>query len=213
MRTAPQIKDQLLDALAKVLDEPLKAVGFTRKKRSLVYVRDLNEAEQRITLSIHSHPRYKPGAEAHIYPSLQLVMPCVSEVALALVKGAKMLLAGTPEIVLGQPIDFVAPKDAHVRWFATGDEQFVAACDSIRAFLTRWVLPFLSEVSRPADLLRLYETDDARIMKTERWHIFVVAAYHVVGRLGSGREVVRQEFGSPGLRKRYAPLFESLVIE
>jgi hypothetical protein len=144
---------------------------------------------------------------------LQLAMPQVNEKALALVKGDKMLLAGAPEIIVNQPIEFTAPKDKHQRWFATGNEQFVTACDSIKAFLARWVLPFLSEVSTPEDLVKLYETNDARMMKQKHWHIFVVAAYQVLGRPDKACEVVQQHFGSLGLRKRYAPLFAALAIE
>lgn len=213
MKTALEIKNQLLETLAEVLDEPLKTVGFSRNRRSLVYVRKINDAEQRITLIIHCHPKYQLGAEVHIYPSVQVAMPQVSAGALALVRGDKVLLAGAPEIVIGQPIEFTAPKDKHQRWFATGNEEFVAACDSIQAFLTRWVLPFLSEISTPADMIKFYETNDARIMKQKHSYIFIAAAYQVLGQFEKAREVVQQQFGSPGLRKRYAPLFASLGVD
>lgn len=213
MKTSPEIKNQFLETLAAVLDEPLKVLGFTRNKRSLVYARKVNGAEHRITFIIHCHPKYQPGAEAHIYPSVQVVMPQVSESALALVKGDKMLLAGAPEIIIGMPIEFTAPKDKHQRWFATGHDEFVTACDSIREFLAHWVLPFLSEVSTPADLVKLYEANDARIMKQKHWYIFIAAAYQVMGQLDKARDVVRQQFGRPGLRKQYAPLFTSLAVE
>jgi hypothetical protein len=195
------------------VDEPLKQVGFARKKGSLTYSRTLNAAEQQIAFVIDCFPKYQPGAEAHIHPMLLLRMPLVNERALALVNGDKMLLAEAPEIIVNEPIEFTAPKDKHQRWFATGNNQFVAVCESIQAFLTRWVLPFLSEVSTPADLVKLYETNDARMMKQKHWHIFIAAAYQVMGQLDKAREVVRQQFGSPGLRKRYAPLFTSLGVE
>jgi hypothetical protein len=213
MTTPADVKSRLLAALAEVLDEPLQQVGFARKKGSLTYSRTLNVAEQQITFVMDSFPKYQPGAEAHIHPMLQLRMSPVTEKALALVNGDKILLADAPEIIVNQPIEFTAPKSEHERWFATGDEQFVAACDSIQAFLNRWVLPFLSEVSTPADFVRLYETNDARIMKQKHWHIFIAAAYLVMGQIDKAREVVRQQFGSPGLRKRYAPLFTALAIE
>ena len=213
MRTAPEIKNQLIETLAKILDGPLKTDGFARNKRSLVYCRKVNGTEHRITLTIHSNPKYEPGADAHIYPTLQVLMPQVSEAALALVKGDKWLLANAPEIIIGEPIDFTAPKDKHQRWFATGDEQFAAACISIQAFLSNWVLPFLSEISTPVDLVRLHEANDQRIMKSHQWHIFIAAAYQITGQLDKARDVVRQHLGRPGLRKLYAPLFTSLAIE
>lgn len=211
--TSIEIKNALLEALATVVDEPLKQFGFVRKKSSTTYSRSLNAAEQQITFVIDCFPKYQPGAEAHIHPMFALKMPQVSEKALALVNGDTMLLAGAPEIIVNQPIEFTAPKDKHQRWFATGNEQFVAACESIQAFLARRVLPFLSEVSTPADLVKLYETNDGRVMKQKHWHIFIAAAYQDLGQLDKAREVVREQFGSPGLRKRYAPLFASLDVE
>ena len=211
MKTATEIKNHFLETLPAVLDEPLKTVGFVRNRRSLVYARKVSAAEHRITVTIHSHPKYQPGAEAHIYPSVEVVMPKVSENALALVKGDKLLLANAPEIIIGEPIDFTAPKEAHQRWFATGHEQLVVACTSIREFLARWVLPFFAEVSTPSDLIRLYERNDARIMKQK--YIFISAAYELTGQLDKAREVVRQQLGRPGLRKLYAPLFKTLAVE
>lgn len=213
MTTPAEVKNELLEALAAVVDEPLKQVGFARKKGSLTYSRTLNIAEQQITFVMNCFPKYQPGAEAHIHPMLQLRMSPVSEKALALVNGDKMLLADAPEIIVNQPIEFTAPKDKHQRWFATGNEQFVAACASIQAFLTAWVLPFLSEVSTAAELVMLYERNDARVMKQKHWHIFIAAAYELLGQLDKARQLVREQFGSPGLRKRYAPLFTSLAVE
>jgi hypothetical protein len=211
--TLAEVKNWLLEALTAVMDEPLKRAGFARKKGSLTYSRTLNAAEQQISFVTDYFPKYQPGAEAHIHPMLQLKMSPVSENALSLVNGDKMLLAGAPEIIMNQPIEFTAPKDKHQRWFAAGNEQFVAACGSIQAFLTLWVLPFLSEITTPADLVKLYETNDPRIMKQKHWHIFIAAAYEVSGQLDKARQVVRAQFGGAGLRRRYAPLFASLAIE
>jgi hypothetical protein len=213
MTTPAEVKKQLLEALTAVVDEPLKQVGFARKKGSLTYSRTLNAAEQQITFVMDCFPKYQPSAEAHIHPMVQLRMPLVSEKALALVSGDKMLLADAPEIIMNQPVEFTAAKEMHQRWFATGKEEFIVACDSIRAFLARWVLPFLSEISTPAEFVKLYETNDPRVMKQKHWHIFIAAAYGVLGQIDKARQVVRDQFGSAGLRKRYAPLLQSLGIE
>jgi hypothetical protein len=212
MRTSAEIKDELLQTFEESLDKPLKTASFVRNKRAFVYVRKLNDADQCITFVAHCHPKYQPEAEAHIYPALQLTMPLVNDMARTLVKHDNTLLAGAPEI-LSQPIDFTAPKAMQQRWFATGKEQFLATCHSIEAFLSRWVLPFLSEVSLPSGLVKLYETNDMRIVKSHKWHIFVAAAYQVLEQQDKAREVVRQQFGSQGLRRRYASLFDSLGIE
>ena len=213
MTTPANIKKDLLASLVLVLDQPLKGVGFVRKESLLAYVRTLEEAEQKIVFAVDYLPQCQPGAEAHIHPFLQISMPEVNRVALDLVEGDNMLLAGAPDIILNQPIDLVAPKDGRQRWFATGQTEFVTACESIRHFLWRWVLPFLAEISTPQELVKMSADNDERVMKQKHWYIFVVAAYQVMGQMDSAREVAKQYLGSPGLRKRYAPLFKSLGIE
>jgi hypothetical protein len=211
MTTPTELKQHLLEALALVVDEPLKRAGFVRRSSSLTFSRTLNAAEQQIAFVMDCFPQYQPDAEAHIHPMLQLRMPTVSDKALALVNGDKMLLANAPEIIVNQPIEFAAPKEMHQRWFATGKEQFVIACNSIQPFLTQWVLPLLAEISTPVELIRIYETKDPRIMKQRHWHIFIAAAYDLLGQIDKAHQVVREEFGSPGLRKRYASAFNSLA--
>lgn len=213
MTTAAQIKQNLLASLVLVLDQPMKSAGFVRKESSLAYVRTLNDAEQQIVFAVDYLPKCQPGAEAHIHPFLQISMPQVNRAALLLVRGDKMLLAGAPDTILNQPIDFVAPKDGRKRWFVKGQEQIVEACESIRQFLWCWVLPFLEEISTPQELVKLFGDNDERVMKQKHWYIFVAGAYQVMGQTDRAREVVKQHLGSPGLRKRYAPLFESLDIE
>jgi hypothetical protein len=201
-------QSNLLAALAQVVDEPLRSEGFTRKHGSTIFTRKLNASQQEIAFVADWNPKYQPGAEAHLHPMVRIKMPTISKLALTLVKGDKMLLAGATGMILNQPIEFTAPKDAHVRWFATGSQEFVDSCQSILAFLRRWVLPVLSELSTPEDLVRTYELNDARIMKQRHWHIYVVAAYEELGRIDEARKVVVEQFGSPGMRRRYASLFE-----
>lgn len=206
--TNPQ--SNLLEVLTQVVDEPLRSEGFIRKEGSVIFSRKLNASQQEIVFVADWNPKYQPGAEAHLHPMLRLKIPAISKLAVTLVKGDEMLLAGAPEIILNQPIEFTAPKDAHVRWFATGSKEFVDVCQSILGFLRQWVLPLLSELSTPEDLVRAYESKDVRIMKQKHWHIFVVAAYEELGRKDEARKVVDEHFGSPGMRRRYASLFETV---
>lgn len=158
-------------------------------------------------------PKSQPGTEGHIHPMLQLGMRRVTDAALVLVKGDENLLANAPGVIINQPIEFTAPKEEHERWFASGQEQFVETCGAISSFVRRWVLPFLSEVSTPADLVRLSEMSDERVMMQRHWYIFVAAAYQLDGRIDQARDLVHRKLGSPGIRKRYAPLFASLGID
>jgi hypothetical protein len=202
-------KSRLLDALAMAVDAPLNAEGFSRRRCSLAYTRTLNGAEQEISFVTDWFPKYQPDVEAHIHPMVRLKMPSISCSALDLVQGDKMLLAGAPEIILNQPIEFAAPKDAHVRWFASGALQFVEVCQSITSFLEQWIFPLLSQLSTAEDLIRAFETCDVRLMKQKHWYVFIAAAYKVQHRETEMRRLVEEHFGSPGMRKLYSKLFES----
>lgn len=206
------IREHVVESLKDVLDEPMKEVGFRRARRSLVYRKKGAESEHRITFLLYCHPQYQPDAEAHLYPSFQLLMPKVREMAMLLVQENKLLLAGVPEIIIGQPADSAAPKEAHIRWFANGNEEITSACVSIKAFLFRWVLPFLDEVSTPLDLVKLYEKDDPRLLRLRHWYVFVAAAYKLLGAPDKAHGVVLERFGSIGLRKQYASLYATLGI-
>ena len=186
--------------------------GYSRKKGAILYVHSEQNAQQRILFAFDTRPKYQPGAEVHIHPIAQVIIPQVSDLALSLVGGNRFLLAGSPDIILAQPIDFFAPKAEHQRWFASGDDQVVAACDSIGQFLNRWVLPFIGTISTARALVDIHETNDDRIMKQKHWYVFVVAAYQILGMVDAARDLVLSQFGDPGPRKRYAALFNSMGI-
>lgn len=199
-------------ALGAVVDEPLRVAGFSRAMRSVIYTRTHCAAEQEIRFAFDVAPSLSPGAEAHVHPMLRLGMSQVSETALSLVNGDRLLLAGAPSIIVNQPIEFTAPKDKHQRWFASGGDEFMVVCQQILRFINCWVLPLADEFSSPADLIRWYERGDHRVMKQQHWYVYVVAALRLEGRMDEACEVARKMFGRPGLRKRYSALFSSLGI-
>lgn len=127
--------------------------------------------------------------------------------------GNEVLLARAPDIILNQPIEFTAPKDAHERWFAAGPEEFIAAVAAMKSFIWRWVLPLLSEASTPAQVVNLYETSDQRVWSQRHWYVFVAAACQLTGRVDLARDVVSRHLGAPGVRKLYASVFASLGLE
>ncbi len=207
------MKEELLKALIDGVDEPLASFGFARNGGSLIYSRTLNSSVQQINFVYDCLPKAQSTTEVHIHPMLRIAMHDVSQKALELVRGDVMLLAGSPEIIVNQPIEFTAPKDLFQRWFVNGSRNFTSSCEAIKDFILLWVLPFLSAMSTPSDLIKLCEDNDSRIMKQKHWYIFVAAAYECLGESEKAREVVRQQFGRSGLRRRYAPLFTSLAIE
>jgi hypothetical protein len=211
--TKAKVKQQLLTALAAVVDGPLRGEGFVREEGTLLYSRRVRDAEQDLLFSLDYFPTYEPGAEAHIHPMVQLRMPVVTSATLGLVHGDAGLLAGAPDLILNQPIELCAPNERHQRWFASGQEQFSEACELILAFLGRWVLPFVSTITTPEELVSLYESSDRRPLRQRHWYAFIAGAYHVLGRRDMAQAVVREHFRAAGVRKRYASLLESLGVD
>jgi hypothetical protein len=143
MRSVKAIKMDLLDALQAEGDGDLGQLRFKRRKRSLEYVRKENGAAHKVVFIADFFPRYQADAEAHIHPMMRVEMPDVSERALELVDGNRMLLGNAPEVIINQPIEFAAPKDERVRWFATGGREFEDRVRAIVAFLRKWTIPLL----------------------------------------------------------------------
>jgi hypothetical protein len=194
-----------------IVDEALAREGFSRRRGTLAYRRKLNESEQTLNFVVNCFPQYQPSMDAHIQPWVQISLPAISEISLRLLKGDKALLANCPELILNQPVDFLAPKDVHHRWFAKSSEDYLETCKSILSFLQEWAIPFFSELSTSTDLVKLYQTHDARVLTQKHWYVFVVAALIGLGERERALDVAQREFAAPLLRKRYAPLFESLA--
>ena len=194
-----------------VADEVLKKHGFKRRKGSLTYIRRLEELRQEIVMEAYFFPKYQPGAEIHISPSLRLFDDLLSDVALKLVHGNKRLLANSPETILNQPIEFAAPKDTNARWFASGYDKIKQCVLGIVLFIEKWVIPLLDDLKTREDLVRAYESNDKRLLKQRHWYIFIVAVKVVQGDLGGAFAVWKSSFDSPGLKKRYAVIFDSLA--
>jgi hypothetical protein len=210
MKTARDVKAALLDALADVLDVPMAEVGFKRRPGTAAFVRALENGDQRVLFLMDCFPTYESGAVAHVHPALEIRMAGVSEVALKLVGGNALLLAGAPDIVVKQPIDLLAPKERHIRWFAYDRADMWTACRGIYQFLAEWAWPFLAELATPSDLVRAYETGDSRILRQRHWYVFVVAAYVLLNESGRARAVAKDHFGSPWLQSKYASMLMSL---
>ncbi|MDX0414953.1 hypothetical protein GHK39_19455 [Sinorhizobium medicae] len=212
MQTEKEIKADLLAALNAVGDERLALLGFKRREASFTYTRILHDAEQDIVFAADCLPKYQPDEEVHLHPTMRLCMRPVSKVALKLVAGKKSLLADAPEIIVSQPIEFAAPKEQHIRWFASGNDQMKARIREIVAFIERWLAPFLDELRTPHDLIRIYERGDERMLKQRHWYLFVAAAQIVSrGNRADALSVLENNLGAPGLRKRYAVVFDTLT--
>lgn len=210
MRSEKEIKADLLEALSVVGDDIFAEMGFKRRKGTFNYVRTIHDARQSIAFNVDYLPKYEPEEELHIHPAVLVTMMPVTEAALQLVAGNKMLLANAPEVITNQPIDFLAPKSEHVRWFASGLEKMKIQVSEICRFVRKWGVPFMDELATPDDLVRLYKNADKRVMKQRHWYIFIAAAYLLRGDESGALRVLEDNLGAPGLRKRYSQAFKIL---
>lgn len=201
------VKDNVEAMLAEKLDAPLKLRGFSRRKRSTAFVREGAEAKQTIDITYDVGPRYAREAEAHVLPGIKVLFPQVNEVALQMVGGDARILGGGGA-TLGEPIDFVAPKSETPRWLAAGIEGFLTIGDDIRVFIERWAIPFLDEYQTVRALVQGYERSDWRLLLTQHSHVYIAAAYVVLGHGEVARDIVEKKLGAPGLRKQFSAVFE-----
>lgn len=211
MTRAASIKEHVEAMLAQKLDESLNEHGFARRKRSIVYSRHVEEAKQTVDITYDVGPRYASYADAHILPKLGILLPKVNETAIQMVGDPRVL--GSGEATLYQPIEFVAPKSETPRWLPSGRDSFLQLGGEISAFIKRWVIPFLDEYQTSAAFVRGYEQRDERLVFVQPWYVYVAAAYVVLGAVEKARAVVETKLGAPGLRKRYAPVFEYLELQ
>jgi hypothetical protein len=212
MRSENEIKADLLAALEIEVDAPLHEKGFKRWKGSTHYTRKKASASHVIAFHADFFPRYRPSAEAHLLPKMRLLIPAVSERALALVGGNDSLLAGAPEVIVNQPIEFTAPKNHRVRWFAAGLAEFQDRAREIVDFARTWTIPLLDELTGPGSLIHMYRQEDARLLKQPHWYLYVVAAFDLLGRRDEARSVLEAKLGKPGSRRRFAVAFENLGL-
>ena len=210
MRRAKEIKEDLLAALEAVGDDAFTEMGFTRSKRSVNYVRRIRDAKQTIAFTADYVPRYQPGAELYLLPKMHLAMKPVTEAALRLVAGNEWLLANAPDIIVNQPIEFAAPKNAKVPWVASGLGQMTGRVDEICGFAKKWVVPFLDVITTPNELIGIYENADDRMMKQRHWYLFIAAAHLANGNAGTALTVLQDNLGAPGLRRRFSVAFGTL---
>jgi len=195
--------------LAEIIDPVLFEKGFKRSAKSTVYKRKLDEASQEINFWTYFSPRYDSHA-AHIYPSAVFKIPQLGAEASRLIGEDKMWLPGDPDIVMGDPIDMCAPNEHHESWYATTMEDFIAAGLSIRTFMEKWLYGLLSDLQNTDGLIKLYESDDSRLRRTERLIIYFAAAYSLKGDKEKALGVMEKHLGRLGSRKRYAAVYRSL---
>ena len=209
MREMKQVKADLESALSLVADDYFREFGFQRRKGSFEYVHQDDDITHTILFGADFFPKYEKGAEICVLPVLRVAMPTVSEMALRLVDGNKILLANAPDLIVAQPLEFAAPKEVHERWFATGEEEIKLCVQRIVPFVESWGLPIVKALSSPQDLVVACTEDDERLLKQKHWYIYVAAALALEGEYESACSLLEEKY-APGIRRRYAAVFENL---
>lgn len=202
------IKSYLLNMLSELIDNPLRKYDFSRKKNQLIYTWANNEVTQKLSFDFAFKPRYEPNFVAHLNPRVILFFPRIKSIAFDMVHGDKWLLANAPEITLNQPIDLLAPKSEHIRWFATHQEDFFDAGSSIVKFINSWVVPFLVDYRSVEGIVDNFEKGDNRVLKQDHWFIYVAAAYILLKNPSKAEEIIKERFDRAGTREKYSSLFD-----
>jgi hypothetical protein len=208
LRTQREVKSALCEVLGREVDALLIPRDFARRNGSIDYVRQCVGGMQTVRISFHLMPKYEHGACCHVYPSLRMFFPDVGRVGLAMVGGDKLLLASAPEVTLNEPIDFVIPKEHHVRWFAYDDETLLECIRSMKNSLATWVIPFLDEYRTPASLVFAYEQRDVRFLWQRHFYIYVAAAYILASKPDVAMRVLEENLGQARPKRQYAKAFE-----
>jgi hypothetical protein len=205
-RTAA-VKQHVEVMLTEKLDDLLKMHRFVRRKRSTTYVREDSEAKQTIDISYDVGPSYAREADAHLVPKLRVWLAGVNQAAFRMVGGDERLIAADGA-TLFEPIDMLAPNAETPRWLPSGEDGFLETGDDLRAFVERWAIPFLDEYRSVRAFIDGYEKRDWRLLLVQHSYIYVAAAYVVLDAPEKAREVIDTKLGAPGLRKRFAAVFD-----
>ncbi|ANY67519.1 hypothetical protein BBD42_14330 [Paenibacillus sp. BIHB 4019] len=197
--------------LEKNMDEEMLNIGYKRRKTSLKYERNLDGTVQFIEIIRYYNPSYKKDSDVHIYPMVQIKNSNISSIALDMVENAE-LLSNSPEVILRQPIDSLAPKENRNQWYACGEEQLISILKEMKAFVLEWVTVFLKQYSSAEGIVKGFKENDSRPANTERWYIYVAASYCYLGDLNAALNVLEEKFNSLGKKKRYFKAFNYLEI-
>lgn len=204
-----EIKACVCHRLAALADDPFSVNGFTRRRNSLTYRRETEDAVQNIEVAIEHHPNEKPNAAAAIYPWYTVSIDTVNRIVEMMTDGNPQL-GGQFDVTLHGPIEWTSPKGVPARWYIYQPDSVPVIISSFRDFVSKWTVPFLDRFRQYADLCdAVLEGDNKDIHGMEV--LRVVAARSLCGRHGEALALMNDWFGAPGPRKRYRPVFDYLA--
>ena len=194
------------------LEALLLAAGFSRRRTSLNYIRALPNLVQRFEILFDVHPRYEPGAVAHVLPKFVFESAELGDLVREKMDTDRpgALLPKKPARMLVDAVQNVVPKvsrPATWDWFIVSADDVRTIIENIAAFMRAWGLPFLETYRDFVSLTTGYEAGDDRLHQGRRFFLYVAAAYAQLGQYDKGLEVLEKRFGLPGPRKDYARAF------
>lgn len=209
------MKTEILTCLRRNLETDLDAwllqTRFGRRKNTLVYMRKLPEAIQKIELSVEIHPLDHPDAAAALYPFVEVRMAAVNALVMEMT-GGDVELAGEEDFTLRQPVALTSGGSGlGGRWPIFQADSVPGVVNQAKSFLRKWTVPFLTLYSTPAGICEAYDRSDARVTNELDQKLRVVAAMVLCDRVADALGVMERCFGRPGPRRRYQSVFEYLA--
>ena len=203
-------KQNILIMLEDYIDQYMSSLSFKRRKGSLNYKRLTPGCITELKFFASYNPKYERNAAVHIQPTLIWKIPTISECALSLLDGNKLLLANTPDLIVKQHIELFAPSEIHERWFLSSPEECSEIAARIVRFIDNWLTDYIALMTDPNSLIAFYENPEFKILRQQHWYMYVVAAYFDLDMKDKAREVLHKHLGNPTLRKRYASAYVHL---
>lgn len=198
-----EVKQTVINIFNDV-DELMNDNGFNRRKNGLVYSRTIDKVEQKIELIFFSHPLGQMDAIAQIYPWLSVYYPEVNDLATRIL-GENILLDSLKDLTLRQPI--LIHTDSDDKWFLFNKSNEKDLSLKISYFFKANTIPFLNSLTDVNSYLKLYETQDKRLLMDDRQHLYFACAYALKGDYQAGYDLLAKRFGKTS-RRIYTNLFK-----
>lgn len=194
------IKTSLLSLIEGDIDKLMLDSSFKRRKNALVYARSIGSTKQKVEISFYMYHKI-----LHIYPWLFIYYPEVNEAAYRLLVNHDIAAGrASMNFTIKQPILMHTNVQT---WMFDDESKRSEIATQLEAFLKKYTIPMLDDLSSIDDYLSSYEMQDERIIRDDIQHIFTAIAYTLRGEYEKGYGVLTKRFRKMG-RKIYADVFE-----
>jgi hypothetical protein len=208
-------RDSVIEALCRLVDEPMARRGFARTPRSLVYRRDLPGVRHELEITLGLRPRFHPSSDIHLQFGFRVEIPALTfrlkEMGVAEPVGLPAV-SGSYELLIPKPVPMF--------FVEKGEPVDHGVCELLGA-LERHALPFLDRLDTPAGLVTVYER--SRPDRRDHWrgvHAFVGKHTYArtalvaidIGRPDIARTIVELELNGLDAQATYAPLVAAIGL-